>query len=67
MSLTDLSPGEFLAVVAIASIASLLVFRHADKRGNRHATAWGIGTFLAAGIVVPLYFLRVWLDGRRRR
>lgn len=62
-----LSFGEFLIVTALAAGASLAVFAHADRNGNRHATAWGIATFLAAGIAVPLYFIRHWLRTRRRR
>ena len=61
-----LSFGEFLIVTALAAAASLAVFAHADRHGNRHATAWGIATFLAAGIVVPLYFIRYWLRSRRQ-
>ena len=61
----DISPPEFLIAIAIAAGISLAMFRHADKNGSSHATAWGIGAFLAAGIVVPIYVLRVWL--RRRR
>jgi hypothetical protein len=65
VTIEDLSFGEFLFVVAIAAAASMAVFAHASRHGNKHATAWGVGTFLAAAIVVPLYFLRYWL--RRRR
>jgi hypothetical protein len=59
--------GEFVIVTALAAAASLAVFAHADRHGNKHATAWGIATFLAAGIVVPLYFIRYWLRTRRVR
>ena len=45
----------------------MAVFAHADRHGNKHATAWGIATFLALGIAVPLYFIRHWLRTRRRR
>ena len=62
-----LSFEEFLIVTALAAAASLAVFAHADRHGNRHATAWGIATFLAAGIVVPIYFIRYWLRSRRQR
>ena len=62
-----LSFGEFVIVTALAAAASLAVFAHADRHGNKHATAWGIATFLAAGIVVPLYFIRYWLRARRQR
>jgi len=56
---------EFLIAVTIAACISMATFRHADRNGNTHATAWGIGAFLAAGIVVPIYVVQVWL--RRRR
>jgi hypothetical protein len=62
-----LSFGEFVIVTAIAAAASMAVFAHAEKQGNKHATAWGIATFLALGIAVPLYFIRHWLRTRGRR
>ena len=61
----DASPLEFLLAIAIAAGISMAMFRHADKNGSAHATAWGIGAFLAAGVVVPIYVLRVWLHKRR--
>ena len=57
--------GEFAVAVAFAAALAMLVFRHADRHGNRHATAWGIFTFLAAGIAIPVYFLRYWTRSRR--
>jgi hypothetical protein len=65
-SLEDLSAGEFIVVVAVAAGLSMAVFWHADRRGSRHATLWGVLTFLAAGLVVPVYVLSVLLGGRRR-
>lgn len=62
-----LSFGEFLFVTVTAAAASMAVFAHADRHGNKHATAWGIATFLALGIAVPLYFIRHWLRSRARR
>ena len=59
--------GELVVVLILATAASMAVFAHADRRGNKHATAWGVATFLAAGIVVPVYFIRVWLQSRRGR
>lgn len=56
---------EFFLAVAIAAGISMATFAHADRHGSTHATAWGIGAFLAAGVVVPVYIVRVWL-GRRR-
>ena len=64
-TLTDLGPIAFGLAVAIAAALAAGVFHHANVRRNRHATAWGVATFLAAGIVIPLYFLRYWLGGRR--
>ena len=56
---------EFLFAIAIAAGISMAMFRHADKHGSTHATAWGLGAFLAAGVVVPIYIVRVWLRKRR--
>jgi hypothetical protein len=65
LTLEDLSFGEFLFVVALAAVASTAVFAHANRHGSKHATAWGVATFLAAGVAVPLYFIRYWLTRRR--
>jgi len=64
-SLSQTSFLDFLIIVAIAAVLATLIFRHAHTRGNRHATAWGIFTFLAAGIAIPLYFLSSWLGTNR--
>ena len=56
---------QFLIAIAIAAAISMATFAHADRNGSAHATAWGVGAFLAAGIVVPVYFLRFWLRKRR--
>lgn len=56
---------EFLIAVLIAAGVSVATFRHADRNGSVHATAWGVGAFLAAGVVVPLYVIRLWLRKRR--
>jgi hypothetical protein len=60
----NLSAGEIAALLLVWSAAFLLVFSHAQRHGSKHATAWGVAAFLAAGIVVPVYFVRHWL--RRR-
>jgi hypothetical protein len=65
--LYELSPGQFLLAVAIWAAASMAVFAHADRHGNKHATLWGVATFLVGGIAAPLYFIRYWLRTRRRR
>lgn len=53
-----LSGGEIAALLVLWSAAFLLVYTHAQRHGSKHATAWGIAAFLAAGIVVPVYFVR---------
>jgi hypothetical protein len=60
----NLSAGEVALLLLLWSAAFLLVFSHAQRHGSKHATAWGVAAFLAAGIVVPVYFVRYWL--RRR-
>lgn len=55
-----------MIVVVDAGLATL-IFRHAYRRQNRHATAWGVFTFLAAGIAIPVYFLTYWLRRRGSR
>jgi hypothetical protein len=65
--LYELSFGQFLVVVALAAAGSMLVFAHAERHGNKHATAWGVATFLALGIALPLYFVRHWARTRSRR
>lgn len=54
----------FLLAVALAAGISAGVFWHADRHGSARATAWGVAAFLAAGIVVPVYFVRHWLRKR---
>jgi uncharacterized membrane protein YdjX (TVP38/TMEM64 family) len=66
-SFTELSPLEFLIALVLLSLLSMAVFAHANRHGSRHATAWGVATFLFAGIVVPLYFVRHWLLSRHPR
>ena len=53
-SLTQPDFLDFLIAVVLAAGLALLIFRHADKHGSRHATAWGLFTFLAALIAIPL-------------
>ena len=57
---------EFLIAVTLAAGISMATFAHADRHGSTHATAWGIAAFLAAGVVVPVYVIRVLVSKRRR-
>jgi Zn-dependent protease len=65
MSITELSPTQFLIAVVVAALLATGVFAHASRHGSRHATAWGVATFLFAGIAVPVYFIRYLLIRRR--
>lgn len=56
---------QFVVAIAIAAAISLGTFAHADRHGSAHATAWGVGAFLAAAVVVPIYFVRYWARKRR--
>ena len=57
---------EFLIAVTLAAGISMATFAHADRHGSTHATAWGIAAFLAAGVVVPVYVIRVLVRKRRQ-
>ena len=50
-----LTTPTFLLAWALDTTAAILVFVHANKRGSRHASAWGVGVFLALGIALPAY------------
>ena len=55
MGFEELSTGEGLLAILLAAGLAIAVFLHADRRGNKHATAWGIGVFLLAIVFLPLY------------
>lgn len=57
--------GQFFVAVVLAAGLSMWVYSHASKHGSKHATAWGVGTFLALGIVLPLYFIHYFATRRR--
>ena len=48
----------------LATLLSLLVYGHAERHGNRRATAWGVATFFFGFFAVAFYFGRYYL--RRR-
>ena len=50
-----LTTSTFLTAWALDTTAAILIFLHANKRGSRHATAWGISVFLALGLALPIY------------
>jgi hypothetical protein len=52
-----LTTPTFLIAWALDTAAAILIFLHANKRGSRHATAWGISVFFALGLAVPIYIV----------
>lgn len=52
------STAEFVFALVLAIVLSLLVFRHAERHGNRRATAWGVATFFFGLFAVAVYFGR---------
>ncbi len=58
-------PAEFVIAVAFDAALSLLIFRHAERHGSRHATAWGVFTFLFAGLAIIVYVTRYAWRARR--
>lgn len=57
--------GQFFVVVLLAAGISTWVYWHASKHGSRHATAWGVATFLAVGLVLPVYLIHSFATRRR--
>ena len=53
-----ISTSALMTAWAIAAAVAITVFLHATRRGNRHATAWGVGAFLFMIPVLPIYILR---------
>ena len=60
----ELTTPQFLLAWAVASIAGIAVFFHADRHGSKHTTAWAIGVFLFLAVVLPIYVIHAY---RRRR
>ena len=70
MNVADLSTSNIVFAWAVATVVAAAVFTHANKRGSKHATAWGIGTFLFMIVVLPAYVFHVWRakpSGPKRR
>jgi hypothetical protein len=61
----NISFGQFFVAVLLAAGLSMWVYWHASKHGSKHATAWGVLTFLAVGLFLPLYFINYYLTRRR--
>jgi hypothetical protein len=54
---------QFVVAWAIAGGCAIAVFLHAERNRVGHATAWGVGVFLALGLALPLYVIHY----RRRK
>lgn len=64
-ALDNIAFAQFAIAVVIAAALAMWINSHAAKHGSKHATAWGIGTFLAALFVIPAYFLHYYVTRRR--
>jgi hypothetical protein len=60
-----ISGTQLVVLLVIWTLAAMAVFRHAERRHDKHATAWGVATFLALGVAVPLYLVHVSRERRR--
>lgn len=60
------TPGVFVVALAISTGLSLLVFSHASRHRDPHATAWGIAAFVLGAVGALVYYLRFWARSRRR-
>ncbi len=58
------STAQFVFALVVSTLTALLVFWHADRHGNRHATAWGVVAFFFGVLAAAVYFSRYYL--RRR-
>jgi hypothetical protein len=58
------SPGHFILLILLLAALSTWVYWHASRHGSRHATAWGILTFIAP-IVLVVYFVNYFATRRR--
>jgi hypothetical protein len=50
-----LTTPTFLVAWTIDTVAATLIYLHANKRGSRHATAWGMSVFFALAVALPIY------------
>lgn len=66
-SLGHPSPAAFVFSVVVAAGLAMAIFAHASKHGDKHATAWGIATFLFAAIAIPIYLILYWRGKSGRR
>ena len=55
---------QFVFALVVATVLSLLVFRHAERHGSKRATAWGVATFFFGVFAVAVYFARHYLRQR---
>jgi hypothetical protein len=59
-----INPGQFILVVLLLAVLSMWVYWHASRHGSRHATAWGILTFISP-IALIVYFVHYYMTKRR--
>jgi len=65
LRIQDLSFGQLLLWIVLGALLAMWVFWHASRHGSRHATAWGIVTFLLLWIGLVAYYSHYLITRRR--
>jgi drug/metabolite transporter (DMT)-like permease len=65
LRIQDLSFAQLLLWIVFGAALATWVFWHATRHGSRHATAWGIATFLLLWIGLVAYFAHYLMTRRR--
>lgn len=58
------STAQFVFALVVSTLMAVLVFAHADRHGNRHATAWGVAAFFFGVFGAAVYFVRYYVQRR---
>lgn len=65
LRLQDLTFAQLLLSIILGSLLAMWVFWHASRHGSKHATAWGIVTFLLLGLGLLAYYGHYLMTRRR--
>jgi len=65
LRLQDLTFAQVLVWIVLGAALATWVFWHASRHGSRHATAWGVATFLLLWIGILAYYGHYLMTRRR--
>ncbi len=65
LRIQDLTLAQLLLWIVFGAALAMWVFWHASRHGSRHATAWGIATFLLLWIGLVAYYGHYLMTRRR--